>query len=439
MFNCFTQILDDIPDFPAMSVVSISFTDTEGDEGSLVLQAFSQVFASLASAGISVLSGSGDSGSNPTPGMGAGTYSASEPLAVCYPASDPSVTGVGGTAVNFVGNWTYSGEIVWNDIADATSPSASGGGVSSFFPKPSWQTGGSMLAGETMRCVPDVAAISVADLQNVTSPGFEPFTGSGLGVLVYNGGKAISATGTSLACPVWAAVTAIVNQARAAAGNGPIGLLNPHLYPLSGSGAFNDVTVGSNGAYSAGPGYDLCTGLGSPNVGNLVSALANPRVAGATHRLVNVSTRAEIETGANIAIAGFVIQGTAGTQKAVLVRGIGPTLTALGVDGALAQPVLGVYASTGALIASDTGWGDALVAGVTMPQVNYRPATAADMSSVGAFALPEGSADSAMVLTLPTGAYTVQILSLIHISIMLTDARTAAACLVLAGDRKSVV
>ncbi|HTU00990.1 MAG TPA: S53 family peptidase [Candidatus Sulfotelmatobacter sp.] len=408
VFNCFTQILNDIPAYPALSVVSISFADTEGSEGPDVLQAYSQSFASIAAAGISVLAGSGDSGSNPTPGKGGGFYSASEPLAVAYPASDPSITGVGGTAVDYVGGWSYSGEVVWNQLAD--SQSGSGGGVSSYFPKPPWQTGGAVLAGKAMRCVPDVAAMSVADLQNVTMPGYEPYSATGVGVLIFENGKAKAASGTSLACPVWAAATALVNEARSAAGKGRIGLLNPHLYALAGSSAFNDVTSGSNGAYTAQPGYDLCTGLGSPNVGNLVAALAGTEAAAASHRLVNISTRAQVGTGSGIAIAGLVVRGPGGTQKAVLVRGVGPALSAFSVAGALPHPVLSIYDSaTNALIASDAGWGNAPVPGTSAFPYSYRQATADEMSSVGAFALPAGSADSAMVLNLPPGAYTVQI------------------------------
>jgi len=411
VFTCFAQIQNDIPAYPAMAVVSISFADTEGDEGAMTLQTYSQVFATFAAEGVTVLAGSGDSGSNPTPGKGAGNYDASEPLSAMYPASDPSVTGVGATDVGYTGNWTYTGETVWDDIT--LNKSASGGGVSGYFTKPPWQAGGSVLAGHSMRCVPDVAAVSVGNLLNVNLPGFEPYTYDGVGVLlVYykasDGTMNHYASGTSLACPVWAAVVALVNQARAAAGHGPIGFLNPYLYPLSGTGAFNDVTSGTNGAYSAGPGYDLCTGLGSPNVGNLIAELANPR-AGAARRLVNISTRAQVGTGSNIAIAGFVVQGAAGTLKNVLVRGVGPALTPLGVVGALTQPALGVYDSAGALIASDTGWASAPVAGTSTVAASYRLASAADMSSAGAFALTQGSADSAMVLSLPPGDYTVQL------------------------------
>ncbi len=406
VFECLTQIIGDVPAYPQMSVLSISFAATEGEEGDAVLETYSQIFAQLAATGMSVVVGSGDSGSNPTPLKGAGFYSATEPLAVTYPASDPSVTGVGGTAVNFDGNWNYAGEIVWNDIANTQS--ASGGGISSFFPKPAWQTGGALLAAQTMRCVPDVAAISVADLQNVVVPGFEPYTATGVGVVIYENGEPKYASGTSLACPVWAATAAIINQSRAQAGKGPIGLLNPHLYPLVGTGALNDVTIGTNGAYSAGPGYDLCTGLGSPDVGNLLAALANP-LSASSPRLVNVSTRAQVNTGSAIAIAGFVIQGAAGTLKNVLVRGIGPALSPLGVAGVLSQPELGIYDAKGVLIASDAGWADGLVPGTSTSGVNFRLATAADMSAAGAFALPADSPDSAVVLRLPPGAYTAQI------------------------------
>ena len=252
VFNTFTQIMNDVPKIPGMTVVSISYGDTEGDQGGASsLRSYSQEFAQMAAAGLSVLASSGDSGSNPQPGSGAGGYSSTNPLAVNYPASDVSVTGVGGTEVQYVGNWSYAGDIVWNEIAK--DGSASGGGVSSFFAKPSWQTGGSVLAGQTLRCVPDVSAISVGDLNSVNiGSKFLPADATDVGVLVFIAGSASGRAGTSLSCPVWAAVAALINQARATSGMKPIGLLNPQLYPLQGTAAFNDVTSGTNGAYSAG-------------------------------------------------------------------------------------------------------------------------------------------------------------------------------------------
>jgi kumamolisin len=395
VFENVTQIANDAPSYPTMSIISSSYGATEGSDGAAVLQAFSQVTAAFAAAGYSILSASGDAGSNPNGLPQVGNYLSTAPLAVSYPASDPDVTGVGGTTVNYSGNWVYGGEVVWDQIS-GTSPSASGGGVSGYFSIPSWQTGGSVLGAQTMRCVPDVSAISDADLTNVNiGSGFEPANGTG-GEYIYDSSNGVggeSATGTSVATPVWAAITALVNQARAANGLGPIGLLNPYLYPLAGASVFNSVTSGNNGYYSAAPVYNLCTGLGSPNVANLITALAWP----SSQRLANLSTRALVGTGANILIPGLYISGS-GTET-LLIRGDGPALTQYGVSGVLAQPTLSVYDSAGTLVASNTGWG-----------TNPNPTQIANVSAqVGAFALAQGSADCALIASLTAGSYTVQV------------------------------
>jgi len=415
-FNGFTRALDDLGGDPSISVISSSYGDVESydETNSGEITAVSQTLAALASQGVSVFSASGDNGSNPVETATTDSYSSTAPLGVTFPASDPNVTGVGGTTVEFNVSankvFSYAGELVWDDLnpTDGSMPGASGGGVSSVFTKPSWQTGGTVLAGQSMRCVPDVAAISNAN--ESYPPGYTPPVIYDDGVLVYQGSTTPqNAVGTSVAAPVWAAIAALVNQARASNSLGHLGLFNPHLYPLAGTGAFNDVTSGTNGFYSAGPGYDLCTGLGSPNVASLIAALNPSTAAVPTYRLVDVATRAQVETGGNIEIAGFVLQGPAGSTKTVLVRGVGPGLTALGVGGALAAPVVGVFDSTSTLIASDTGWGNPPAPGTSTSGATYRMATAADMSAAGAFALPANSADSAMVLTLPIGSYTVQV------------------------------
>jgi YVTN family beta-propeller protein len=114
-------------------------------------------------------------------------------------------------------------------------------------------------------------------------------------------------------------------------------------------------------------------------------------------RLINISTRAEVGTGANILIPGFVISGS-GTET-LLIRADGPALTGFGVAGALAQPSLSVFDSSGTVVASNTGWG-----------TNTNPAQISSAaSSVGAFALASGSADCALLASLPAGAYTVQV------------------------------
>ncbi len=143
----------------------------------------------------------------------------------------------------------------------------------------------------------------------------------------------------------------------------------------------------------------------------LTPGAAGPGQPSSADRLFNLSARVEVGTGSNIVIAGLVVGGPAGSTKQILVRGVGPTLSNFGVSGILANPVMSVYdsATPAQLIASDTGWGNAPVAGTSAVSASFRQATAADMSSVGAFALASGSADSAMVLTVPTGNYTVQV------------------------------
>jgi kumamolisin len=79
--------------------------------------------------------------------------------------------------------------------------------------------------------------------------------------------------GTSLSAPIWAGFCALINEARVNANKPPLSFLNPLIYPLIGSMSFREVTVGSNGAFQAGPGYDMVTGIGVPNVKQLIDAL----------------------------------------------------------------------------------------------------------------------------------------------------------------------
>jgi hypothetical protein len=123
--------------------------------------------------------------------------------------------------------------------------------------------------------------------------------------------------------------------------------------------------------------------------------------------LSNVSSRVFVGTGAQIAIPGFVVSGAA--PKTVLIRGIGPALANFNISGELAQTVLTIEDGSGKPIASDSGWGNALVPGTSTSSATYRQATAADMSAAGAFALPSNSGDSAIVVTLPPGNYTAEL------------------------------
>ena len=191
-------------------------------------------------------------------------------------ADDPNITLVGGTTLyttGVQGPGPWSSETVWSWFVEDPGQGldyAGGGGTNyNGIPIPSWQQGISMTANQgstTLRNVPDVAM--TADNIYVT----------------WGGGINSSFGGTSCAAPLWAAFTALVNQQALAGGSGTVGFLNPAIYAIGKSGnyttCFHDITTGNNtnltvaNNYFAVPGYDLCTGWGTPNGANLINALA---------------------------------------------------------------------------------------------------------------------------------------------------------------------
>jgi hypothetical protein len=140
----------------------------------------------------------------------------------------------------------------------------------------------------------------------------------------------------------------------------------------------------------------------------LVEVYEAEAVAGNTAHLSNLSARANVGAGANALIAGFVVSGE--SAETILIRGMGPTLGTLGVAGALQNPVITVYDGNQLPIASNTGWSTAPVPGSSPVKAGIEQATASLFSTAGAFQPSSAaSADSAMVITLPAGAYTVQV------------------------------
>lgn len=124
-------------------------------------------------------------------------------------------------------------------------------------------------------------------------------------------------------------------------------------------------------------------------------------------RFINLSARSEAGTGSQTLVAGFAIAGT-GTET-VLIRGDGPVLSEFGVTGVLAAPTLTLFDSSGKVIASNTGWGNASAKGASSVQASTTRATSSVFTGVGAFQLPANSADCALVASLPPGAYTAQV------------------------------
>ncbi|MEA3201832.1 MAG: hypothetical protein QOE90_3260 [Thermoplasmata archaeon] len=220
-------------------VVSTSWGACEGVASLSYLAATDNIFAAGAAEGQSWFAASGDSG-----------RTCNGLLSVDYPASSPSIVGVGGTHASCSSGMT-SGSPACGGYGSESAWSGSGGGRSVVFSKPSWQTGCGVPA-DGARDVPDVA------LESDTSPG---------NYVRHNGGWSVVG-GTSDAAPQWAGWFAALNQKKGGSG---LGLANPQLYALCGTaGVYHDITTGSNG-YSAGTGYDLVTGLGTPDVSNLLA------------------------------------------------------------------------------------------------------------------------------------------------------------------------
>ncbi|MEV0487755.1 S53 family peptidase [Streptomyces sp. NPDC050508] len=217
---------------------SISWGASESQRTTSNINAVDAVFKAGAAEGLGFYAASGDDGSDDA---GDGTTT------VDYPAADPYVTGVGGTTLTVTSANAWSKETAW---------SGGGGGKSSVFKIPSWQTAVQKSAGGGYRQVPDVSALANP------SPG----------VSIYSQGSWGTVGGTSAAAPEWAAFGALYNQQAAAAGKANLGFANPALYTASGTG-FHDITSGSNGAYSAATGWDFTTGWGSYNAATLATKL----------------------------------------------------------------------------------------------------------------------------------------------------------------------
>lgn len=255
----------------AASVVSTSWGICEAANSTTARDAENTVFKQMAAQGMTVFAAAGDSG---TDDCRNGT------LAVDDPASQPYVSGTGGTNLTVSSSNAYASEFIWNN-----GTSGGGGGISTYWPRPAWQSGTgvtntySLMNGN--RQVPDVAAD--ADPRS--------------GYIVYVQGQWTAYGGTSAAAPLWAAGTALVNERLVSGGSPPIGFGNPVWYRLLGQSAtiYHDVTTGNNcvattvpscsatGMYPATAGYDQTSGVGTPNFSVIATALApTPTIAGLT-------------------------------------------------------------------------------------------------------------------------------------------------------------
>jgi kumamolisin len=230
------------------AVVSISWGGPESSWTQQALTAFNSACEDASTIGVTILVASGDDGSSD--GVSSGTPT------VDFPASSPYVLACGGTKLTLSGT-TISSEQAWNELSSGEG--ATGGGVSEVFALPSYQQSAGVPKapnGFVGRGVPDVAGDADPE--------------SGYNVLV--DGQQTVIGGTSAVAPMWAGLLARINQSLGK----NVGYLNPLFYTKNVEATLHDISAGSNGTYSAGPGWDACTGLGTPNGAALLAALSGP-------------------------------------------------------------------------------------------------------------------------------------------------------------------
>jgi subtilase family serine protease len=272
-----TDVYSQIASENTASIITTSWggCEAQSDGGA---QAEMPIFEEMAAQGQTVIAAAGDDGSSDCEGSGA--LNPSPTAAVDDPASQPYVTGVGGLNVSSIIPLTES---VWNDKCTGNKCGAGGGGVSTLWSQPAWQTGpGITTTAATlgMRMVPDLSVMG------------DPRTGF---IQLYSGTTTSSCQGlcsgdwsgiggTSIGAPLVSALVAVGAQMCYPTG-GRLGFINASLYQMAATG-FSDVTTGTNdlfgiGNYPAGSGYDMASGLGSPNGAGFFAGLCPPAFSSA--------------------------------------------------------------------------------------------------------------------------------------------------------------
>jgi uncharacterized protein (TIGR03437 family) len=317
------------------SVLSMSFSSCETDASGVAPEITEALGQQANAQGITWLVATGDQASAPcdrSGTTGAMPAVATHGLSVNFPATLPEVTAVGGTMFNEGGGnyWasqnnsngssalSYIPEVAWNETAVDGVISGSTGGVSTLFTKPAWQTGPG-VPNDGQRDVPDVALDAAAQ--------HDPY------VIFTNGGTISYDGGTSVATPIFAGLVVLLNQYLVKNGiqaTPGLGNINPALYRLAQTTpqSFHDITQGNNIApcqigtpdcssgsfgYSAGPGYDLVTGLGSVDAANLITHWSTPATTTSTGSSVSVTANPSSLTVEGTTVVTATVQGPNGS------------------------------------------------------------------------------------------------------------------------------
>ncbi len=447
VFDALTYAIDN----DLAPVLSISYGACEAQWSSSDVSTLTAAFEQANAQGQTIVAASGDNGAadcDEPANANSVVTSAMDGLAVDLPAASPYVTGVGGT--EFFGDvsspgtyWqssnnstngsaiSYIPETSWNDT-DTTTPSnglsASGGGKSTLFSKPSWQTGTGVPA-DGARDVPDVALNA--------SPDHDGYLycsqGSCTNGFVDGSNQPTVAGGTSFGAPTFSALLTLINQELGSSGQGNI---NPSLYSLAAStpAAFHDITTGNNEVpctagstdcgssgrigYVAGTGYDQVTGLGSVDANELATAFS---AAAPTPTLISTTTNltastSSISVGTAVTFTATVSPSSGSTvptgtvQFAVDATNTGAAVT-LGADAGSASSAQATFSTTFTTAGSHTitavysgSSTDATSTGTLT--INATTVTKAFTLSATNATVAQGSSGSSTITVTPAGGYT---------------------------------
>lgn len=448
-------------------VVSISYGFCETSMSATELDQGNALLEQAAAQGQTIVASSGDGGSTNC----ASPSSGQTPLSVVYPAASPFVTAVGGTqmapgtfdsgagqywagatSIDTVSSLlSYVPEVVWNEDAQFNGLAAGGGGTSTQFPRPTWQSGVPGIPAGSYRLLPDIALQS-----SIASPGFlvcldDPVLLNSVGGSVscadgLTGSNNTYSTsgGTSFAAPVFAGLVAILNEMKQTNGQGNI---NPELYklasdPASYSAVFHDITSGTNAcaagvegctapgnsAYAATPGYDEATGLGSIDFDHLVAAWPSSPPSNLVPTLtLIVPTQYTAAAGTSVPLQVVV-------DSFVYVPYSTPVPTgslSIALDGTVIEPAL-TFSTTDPYYAKATAnysftapatAGSHLVRATYSGDATHAPSTAiysvmvGNVTASGAFTLSagdvtiaNGGTGSTQIIATPSGGYNGRIL-----------------------------
>ncbi|MFP5237751.1 MAG: protease pro-enzyme activation domain-containing protein [Acidobacteriota bacterium] len=454
------------------NIISLSYSSCELGLNATQYSQIDAIFKQAAAQGQTVLAASGDSGSTACFGDKTMTLAQQETESANYPASSAYVTGIGGTEITAADStssnstyWiaasgsdvltsakTYIPEVAWNDDSTTVGLSSSGGGISTLVPRPAWQTGVPGIPSGSMRLIPDISFYSSPNY-----PGYLYCTSDTSSLQTNQQGSCTNgfrdsstsgyltvAGGTSFATPIFAGMLADLNQ-KLGYTTGQ-GLINPTLYKLAGNSSyyptsstayFHDVTSGNNGCanagtqycsgttgYSAGTGYDMVTGLGSIDVGNIANIWPANTGAGATlmattTTVVAATAQPTVNTSdtftITVAPAGTGTGVPTGTVTLIIDGGpnySGPANVTQTLSATGTATYSATFSSTGthqivaqysgdAMFAASTGIGE-----VTIPVTSSGKGSFAMALSPSTLTVSQGSKGTETMTVTPSGGYT---------------------------------